>query len=78
MIVMFAVLLPLLSATILMYQWGRTAVWNELTSSAASHAQYLRDHFQNTVQSTTIQLEYTMNATPITDFFLISQTDYKI
>lgn len=78
MIVMFAVLLPLLSATILMYQWGRTAVWNELTSSAASHARYLRDHFQNTVQSTTIQLEYTMNATPITDFFLISQTDDKL
>ena len=74
MLVMVAVLLPLLFTTILMYQWGRSAVWNELTSSAASHAQYLRDHFQNTVQSATIQLEYTMNASPVTDFFLTAQT----
>lgn len=64
------ILLPVHATQFFMYQWGRTAVTEELNSAAASNVVYLRDHFVGNIQSINAQLEYLLTNKTVVGFYV--------
>jgi len=70
MVVFALCILPLLLTQVCMNVWGTQVVRSELLDSASANALYLRDHFNENINSISTQLLHLQNFREIASFFV--------